>query len=113
MSSSFVVVVIFCLAVCREEGKWSSQGLARTGYSFWLTVIATVCYFANTVIIALATRDPHARAKVSKRFGTKEHGIDKEDLAGRDAFFTEALEMSLAVAPSCTQLLSSISLKGL
>jgi hypothetical protein len=53
------------ISVWREEGRWSSQGLARTGYSFWLTVIATVCYFANTLIIAIATRDSSPSRKVT------------------------------------------------
>jgi len=49
---------------CREEGRWRSDGMAIYGYSFWLTVIATVCYLINIGIISYATWDPVVKKKV-------------------------------------------------
>ena len=48
----------------RVDGRWSSEGMAVFGYSFWLVVLATACFVLNIVIIALTTADPKARKKV-------------------------------------------------
>ena len=48
----------------RLKGKWSSEGMASFGSSFWLVVIAAVVYLMNITIIAVATRDPHRQRKV-------------------------------------------------
>merc|ERR1711936_137808 len=50
------------------KGKWSSEGMASFGSSFWLVVIAAVVYLVNITIIAVATRDPHKQRKVGKMF---------------------------------------------
>jgi len=47
----------------RVDGRWSSEGMAVFGYSFWLVVLATACLVLNIVIIALTTADPKARKK--------------------------------------------------
>ena len=48
----------------RLKGKWSSEGMASFGSSFFLVVIAAVVYLVNLTIIAIATRDPHRQRKV-------------------------------------------------
>jgi len=47
----------------RDEGRWRSEGMAVFGYSFWLSVLATVCFLLNIIIILATTRDPNARKK--------------------------------------------------
>merc|ERR1712060_295177 len=48
----------------KDKGKWSSEGMASFGSSFFLVVIAAVVYLVNLTIIAMATRDPHRQRKV-------------------------------------------------
>merc|ERR1719483_1011545 len=48
------------------KGKWSSEGMASFGSSFFLVVIAAVVYLVNLTIIAIATRDPHRQRKAKQ-----------------------------------------------
>jgi len=50
----------------KDKGKWSSEGMASFGSSFFLVVIAAVVYLVNLTIIAMATRDPHRQRKVKQ-----------------------------------------------
>jgi len=47
----------------RLEGRWSSEGMAQFGYSFWLTVLACLGFCVNIFIIAGATSSPRSRKK--------------------------------------------------
>ena len=49
---------------CRKNGKWSSEGGAVYGYSFWLTVLATLAFIINILIILFTTRNPRELKKV-------------------------------------------------
>jgi len=47
----------------REKGKWNSGGMAVFGYSFWLTVLATLAFIINILIIIFTTRNPREMKK--------------------------------------------------
>jgi len=42
----------------RDQGLWSSKGMAQFGFSFWMVVIAAVIFLVNIFIILHATREP-------------------------------------------------------
>ena len=48
----------------RVEGGWQSEGMAVFGYSFWLTVLASLGFIANICITAAATASPTTNRKV-------------------------------------------------
>merc|ERR1712126_422644 len=50
----------------REKGRWSSEGMASFGYSFFFVVIAAVVYIGNIIIIRTATWNK-AEAKKAKQ----------------------------------------------
>jgi len=50
----------------RDQGLWSSEGMAQFGFSFYLVVIAAVIFLVNIIIIIHATRDPHSARKAMK-----------------------------------------------
>jgi len=47
----------------RDEGRWRSGGMAVFGYSFWLTVLAAICFLLNIIIILVTTWDPKSTRK--------------------------------------------------
>jgi len=50
----------------RVEGGWQSEGMAVYGYSFWLTVLASLGFIANICITAAATASPTTNRKTKR-----------------------------------------------
>lgn len=50
----------------KDEGMWSSEGMAVFGFSFWMVVIAAVIFLGNMLIIRHATRDPYSVRKAKQ-----------------------------------------------
>jgi len=53
----------------RDDGRWNSEGMAVFGYSFWLCVLACVCFLLNIIIIITTTTDRNARKKKKEILG--------------------------------------------
>lgn len=64
LSKDAICIYLLFFSWIRDQGKWSSEGGARFGFSFALVVIASGVFIIDLIIISIASRDPYKTKKV-------------------------------------------------